>query len=148
MKKGFLSVLLIFTLSAYANVEIKSESFQEKIINKQNTWVKAARVIPGTKVRYINTISNNGADTAENLVITNPVPNHMRYVEGSAKCSGACIITYSLNGKFFDMPAKLFMIENGQKRVAKATEYKAIRWVVQTLGAKQNSSVQFDATLE
>jgi len=150
MKKSFLSVLSIFVFSSivYADVSIKSKSLQEKTINKQTTWVKAAKVIPGTKIRYVNTISNNGNATAQNLVITNPVPKHMLYVGESAKCSGVCTITYSIDGKVFDVPAKLFVTENGKKRVAKAIEYKAIRWVVQTLGAKQSSSVQFDATLE
>lgn len=150
MKKSFLSVLSIFVFSSivYADVSIKSESLQEKTINKQTTWVKAVKVIPGTKIRYVNTISNNGNATAQNLVVTNPVPKHMLYVGESAKCSGVCTITYSIDGKVFDVPAKLFVTENGKKRVAKATEYKAIRWVVQTLGAKQSSSVQFDATLE
>jgi uncharacterized repeat protein (TIGR01451 family) len=150
MKKGFLSILLIFAFSfvLYADVNIKSESLQEKIINKQTKWVQAAKVIPGTKIRYVNTVTNNGNETAQNLIISNPMPKHMLYVAGSAKCAGVCSITYSLDGKLFDVPAKLFVIENGKKRLAKAIEYKAIRWVVQALDAKQSSSVQFDATLE
>lgn len=150
MKKGFLSVLLTFVLSSivYADVSIKSESLQEKTINKQTKWVQAAKVIPGTKIRYINTMSNNGTETAQNLVITNAVPKHMRFVGGSAKCAGICSITYSVNGKVFDMPANLFVIENGKKRVAKASEYIVIRWIVQTLDAKQSSSVQYEAILE
>ncbi len=150
MTKSFLSILSIFAFSSilYADVSIKSESLQEKTINKQTAWVHAAKVIPGTKIRYVNTISNNGNATAQNLVITNSVPKHMLYVGGSAKCAGVCNITYSLDGKLFDVPSKLFVTENGKKRAAKAAEYKAIRWVVQTLDAKQSSSVQFDATLE
>jgi len=150
MRKGFLSVLLIFVFSSivYADVSIKSQSLQEKIVNKQTKWVETTKVIPGTKVRYINTMSNKGNSVAEKLVITNPIPKHMQYVAGSAKCSGDCIITYSLDGKLFDAPDKLFVTENGKQRVAKAAEYKAIRWLVHTLDAKQSSSVQFDAILE
>lgn len=150
MKKGLFYILLAFVFSStiYADVSIKSQSFQEKTINKQTKWVKATKVIPGTKVRYVNTMSNSGTQAAQNLVITNPIPKHMLYAEGSAKCDGACSITYSLDGKAFDVPDKLFVTENGKKRTAKATEYKAIRWVVQTLDAKQSSSVQFDAILE
>ncbi len=150
MKKGFLSVLLIVAFSSmvYAEVVIKSESFQEKIIKKQTKWVKATKVIPGTKIRYVNTISNKGTDTAKNLVVTNAVPKHMRFVGGSAKCLEKCSITYSVDGKTFDVPAKLFVVEKGKKRVAQATEYKAIRWIVQSLGAKKSSNVQFEAILE
>lgn len=151
MKKGFLSVLLTlaFSSSVYgASIVIKSESLQEKTVNKQIKWVKAAKVIPGTKIRYVDTISSNGTQAAQNLVITNPVPMYMLYVGGSAKCTGSCNITYSLDGKVFDVPAKLFVTEKGKKRVAKATEYKAIRWALPTLGAKQSISVHFDATLE
>jgi len=150
MKKGLFYTLLTFVFSSIvcADVSIKSESFQEKTINKQTKWVKAAKVIPGTKIRYVNTMSNNGNKTAQNLVITNPVPKHMLYVDGSAKCSNGCNIIYSLDGKKFDISANLFITENGKKRAAKAMEYKAIRWIVQTLDAKQSSSVQFDAILE
>jgi len=150
MKKGLFYILLAFVFSStiYADVSIKSQSLQEKTINKQTKWVKATKVIPGTKIRYINTMSNNGTVMAQNLVITNAIPKHMLYVDGSAKCDGVCSITYSLDGKAFDLPAKLFVTENGKKRVAKALEYKAIRWVVQTLDANQSSNVQFDTILE
>jgi hypothetical protein len=151
MKKSFLSVLLtlaFFSTVHAADVIIKSESLQEKAINKQTKWVKATKVIPGTKIRYVDTVISNGAKVVQNLVIVNPVPMHMLYVGGSAKCDGTCIITYSLDGKVFDVPAKLFVTEKGKKRVAKASEYKAIRWSLPTLIAKQNISMYFDATLE
>ena len=151
MKKGFLSVLLTIAFSSTvyaADIVIKSESLQEKVVSKQTKWVKAAKVIPGTKIRYVDTVISNGTKEVQNLVIINPIPMYMLYVGGSAKCDGACSITYSLDGKVFDVPAKLFVTEKGKKRIAKATEYKAIRWALPTLGAKQSISVYFDATLE
>jgi uncharacterized repeat protein (TIGR01451 family) len=151
MKKGFLSVLLTFFFSSTvyaADIVIKSESLQEKAVSKQTKWVKAAKVTPGTKIRYVDTVISNGTKAVQNLVIINPIPMHMLYVNESAKCNGACSITYSLDGKVFDVPAKLFVTEKGKKRVAKATEYKAIRWALPTLGAKQSINVYFDATLE
>lgn len=150
MKKGFLCALLIFAFSSivYADVSIKSESLQEQTINKQTKWVKAVRVVPGAKIRYVNTMINNGNEMVQNLVVTNAVPKHMLYMDGSAKCVGICSITYSVNGKVFDTPANLFVIENGKTRLARASEYMVVRWVVQALGAKQSSSVQYEAILE
>ena len=150
MKKGllYLCLSILFTSVMHAEISMTSESLQEKRINKKVKWVKATKVIPGTKIRYLNTLSNTGDQAAEDLVITNPVPKHMQYLEGSAKCAGACTITYSLDGKVFDMPDKLFVTEKGKKRRARASEYKAVKWVIERLGAKQRSSVQFDAILE
>ncbi|MDD2450517.1 hypothetical protein [Sulfurovum sp.] len=150
MRKGLLYLCLSVLLTSvmHAEISITSESLQEKRINKQLKWVKATKVIPGTKIRYLNTVSNTGEQAAEDLVITNPVPKHMQYLEGSAKCAGACTITYSLDGKVFKAPDKLFVTEMGKKRKARASEYKAVKWVIERLGAKQRSSVQFDAVLE
>jgi hypothetical protein len=90
-------------------------------------------------------IGFSGAYAAAGTTVT--APKHMRYVDGIAECTGICRIIYSVDGKVSDMPVKLFVIENGKKRVAKASEHMIIRWGVQTLGAKQGDCVQYEAAL-
>jgi uncharacterized repeat protein (TIGR01451 family) len=148
MKKSFLVVFFAVSSLLMADVSISSASFQEKKIGKETKWVKATRVVPSTKVRYVNTISNNGAELATNLVVTNAIPKHMKFVASSAKCDTKCDITYSLDGKNFDIPTNLIMVDGGKKRVANANEYKAIKWNVKSLNAKQKDALQYEAILD
>ena len=46
--------------------------------------VDAAKVVPGDEVIYTVTFVNISDEPAENVVITNPLPQEMNYVEGSA----------------------------------------------------------------
>ncbi len=148
MKKSFLVVFFIFSSLVIADVSIGSMSFQEKKVGKETKWVKATRVVPGTKVRYVNSLTNGGTENATNLVITNAIPNHMSFVSSSASCSTKCDILYSLDNKSFDMPANLMVTENGKKRVANANEYRAVRWTIASLNGKQKGTVQYEATLK
>ncbi len=148
MKKSFLVVFFAVSSLLMADVSISSASFQEKKIGKEIKWVKTTRVVPGTKVRYINTLNNSGLENATNLVITNAIPKNMSFVDSSAVCSTKCDISYSLDNKVFDIPANLMVTENGKKRVANASDYKAIKWNIKSLGNKQKDTVQYEAILK
>lgn len=148
MRKSFFVGLFALSAFVMADASISSASFQEKKIGKETKWVKATKVVPGTKVRYVNTVSNNGSEIATNLVITNAVPKHMNYVGSSAKCGKQCSILYSIDGKNFDLPANLTVVDKGKKRVALPSEYSAIRWTIAQLSGKQKDTVQYDAILE
>ena len=64
----------------------------------------------------------------DNVVIANPVPEHMTYVAGSAMGTGTDI-AYSLDGKEFKRAAELQVrAADGTTRAARADEYRAIRW--------------------
>lgn len=148
MKKTFLILVSIGTLLC-AEVTIKSESFQEKKINGKTTWIKATKVIPGAKVRYINTISNETSEVASNLMATNVISEFMSYVDGSAECKTPGEVLFSVdNGKTFDVPKNLFVVENGKKRVAKPSEYSAIRWSVKALDAGATEECGYEAILK
>jgi len=148
VKKGFLVIVGLVSL-LNANVTIKSESFQEKKIGKETKWIKASKVIPGTKIKYVNTISNDTSNTATNLVATNVIPKFMTYTDGSAKCKTPCKVVFSVDGgKTFDLPNNLFVVENGKKRVARANEYGAVRWTILSLGAGQKDECIYEAVLK
>ena len=57
----------------------------------------ASKVVPGDIVIYTVSFSNTGSEPAENVVITNPVPRHMEYVDGTAFGPGADI-SFSIDG--------------------------------------------------
>jgi uncharacterized repeat protein (TIGR01451 family) len=118
----------------------------EKIVQR----VPAEKVIPGDEVIYTITYVNNGDEPAENLVVKNPIPEHMKYVAGSATGESS-VITYSVdNGKSFDAPEKLTVKDaKGNMAPAKSTDYTNIRWTLsKSVAPKTSGLVSFRARLE
>jgi len=156
MKIFLKASLLLFTVAnlAQANVSISSSSFQEvtKVTpsgEKIKEWAKTEKVVPGTVVRYVNTLENSGATTATKLLVKNPIPNNMEYVEGSASCQGTCSLSYSVDGgKSFKNPSELYVGVGESRHLAKASEYTDIRWVIEALGANSQSFVDYKAQLK
>jgi uncharacterized repeat protein (TIGR01451 family) len=91
--------------------------------------VPAAKVVPGDEVVWTIVAKNVCARAAENIVIANPVPQHMTYVASSALGVGTQI-SYSIDGQDFK-PADALHISgaDGSVRPARAQDYRAIRWV-------------------
>lgn len=137
-----------------ANVSISASSYQEKIKfsedgQKIQEWVKAEKVVPGTVIRYINALENRGKKMATKLVVDNPIPNNMIYIGNSATCQSACSLFYSVDGgKNYQKPEALFVGSGEARHLAKASEYTHIRWVVDSLDAVSQSTVEFQAQLK
>ena len=113
--------------------------------------VPAARVVPGDQVIYTIYYANAGKEPTDNVAITNPVPEHMSYLEGSASGADTVIIFSVDDGKTYDLPAKLTITgANGKKRPAKGSDYTHIRWTLQKSLApeKKGGYVNFRARLE
>ena len=136
-------------------IELEAVAQQEKeVINakgeKEITRVPVTRVVPGDEVVYTLLYTNIGQEPADNVVITDPVPEHMIYTEGSA--SGAdTVITFSVdNGAKYDLPAKLTIVgADGKKRPAKGADYTHIRWTLtKSLTPGEKGHVSFRALLE
>ena len=144
-------VLSIIALNA--NVTINSTSYQEEVTTsetgeKVKSWVKTHKVVPGSVVRYVNTLENSGTQPATSLVVNNPIPEHMEYVAGTASCQSGCLITYSVDGgQTFKQASELF-IEGEERHLAKASEYTDIRWVVEKLPSMAQSNVEYQARLK
>ena len=66
--------------------------------HKAKRLVPAAKVVPGDQVIYTVTAKNVCDKSADDIVIANPIPDHMRYVPQSAVGTGT-EIAYSLNSK-------------------------------------------------
>ena len=148
------TLLLVVASLAQANVTISSASFQEitKVTatgEKVKEWAKTEKVVPGTVVRYVNTLVNSGVTTATNLLVKNPIPENMEYIAGSALCQGSCRISYSVDGgKSFNTPSELYVGEGERRHLAKASEYTDIQWVIDTLAENTQSFVEYKARLK
>jgi uncharacterized repeat protein (TIGR01451 family) len=114
-------------------VELRTTAeIEQEYVNEQGQKARrlapANKVTPGDEVVWTITAKNVCTTPAENIVIANPVPEHMTYVAGSALGAGATI-TYSLDSKEFKDAAALSVRDaSGATRPARADEYRAIKW--------------------
>lgn len=137
-----LSFFLLFALPVQAadkgGIELKSTA-QVDITVKNDKGVNEvvrveaakANVVPGDTVIFTTHYVNHGAQSANNVVINNPVAKNMLYLEGSAEGTGLRC-EYSIdNGKTFARPEQLkIKTADGKERLALAAEYTHIRWTV------------------
>ncbi len=116
----------------------------------QERFVPPSKVVPGDIVAYTISAKNDSAEPAEQVVITDPVPEHMQYVEGSAADNGARVL-FSVDGGFrFDVAENLSVTtEDGFVRPATAGDYTHIRWVfADAIAPSAERAVRFFAQLQ
>jgi uncharacterized repeat protein (TIGR01451 family) len=157
-KVVILACCVLFALSANAKkspISLITKSFQEVIEvdssgNKVVKLVDAKKVLPGDVIVYKNSIENNSQKPAKNMVLNNPVPEHMEYVANSAKCSDGCKILYSVDsGNSFAESSKLMVKIGNKKRLALPKEYTNVRWILTTaLNPNSMTDVSFKAKLK
>lgn len=133
------SILLLALFSTQVLAEIKVTTVAEVEITETNAKgeqvvkrTAATRVVPGSEVIYTITAKNTGNEAADNIVVTNPIPEQTVYVDGSAFGSGTAI-TFSVDGgKSYDTADKLTVKDTaGNPRTATANDYTHVRWTLQ-----------------
>ena len=155
---GVVAVLIMATTTwAFAQGHIKLTSVAEveqQVFNeegkKEVKRMPAEKVVPGSEVIFTSDYENVSRETAEKAVITNPVPEHMVYVDESARGTGARI-TFSVdNGRTYDIPARLFVLDAaGRKSPARPGDITHIRWTLEApLPPGARGAVSFRAVLE
>ncbi len=162
LKKSALSLFTAITLClcclsiAYADPISLTMTAQEEIVRvnaegeKVIEYIEAESVIPNDILLYTITYENVGQETAENLVINNPIPADMKYLADSAAGEDT-IIRFSIdNGNSFDFPGNLFItLDDGSKRQALAGEYTNIQWRLdKSLPVKASGKVTYRAQLK
>ena len=135
-------------------IELDTVAEMEKdVINakgeKERVRVPVARAVPGDVVIYTLNYVNTGQAPADKVVLVDPIPEHMLYIQGSA--SGVdTVITFSMDkGETYNLPEKLTITSaNGFVRPARASEYTHIRWtLLKSLPAGQKGQGSFRARL-
>ena len=110
-----------------------------------------AEVVPGDTVIITTQFRNIGDEpTDPGIKITNPVPDEMSYIGGSAYGEGAEITFSVVAGSSKNVPEKLFIKDpDGSKRKALARDYTDIRWkVLDPLAPSANGAVGFRAKVK
>jgi len=129
-------VLTLISAGAYAAdkacVELKTsgETESEVVENGQKVkrLVPVGKAVPGDQIVWTITATNVCKTPTDNVVVANPVPEHMTYVANSAMGTGTDI-AYSLDGKEFKSAAELQVrAADGTTRAARSDEYRVIRW--------------------
>jgi len=145
----------VATVHAAADIRLKAVAEIEiPVVNdKGETELKripATKVVPGTEVIYTITVSNVGDQSADSVVVTDPIPENTTYVDRSAFGAGTKI-TFSVDGgNSYDLADKLKVKDAaGNLRAATASDYTHIRWVLNfTLKPKDVAPVWFKARLD
>lgn len=150
--------LMVFGSATLAakNGHIKLTSHVEKVITVTNAQgkqvqktVPAEKVLPGEVVHYSSTFENVSNKGADNIGITNPIPQHTVYVAGSAHGQN-CDITFSVDGgKSWARPEALKVRgKDGKVQKAKPADYTHIKWKYRgSLKPKEVEAVGFKARL-
>src|SRR3569832_1026938 len=100
--------------------------------NKSTSQIEAA-VTPGYEVIYTITYANKSEDVATIVVITNPIPAHMNYENGSAQGTNSQI-EFSVDGR---------------TRHAQPEDYTHVRWILAApLPPGQQGQLSYRAVLE
>ena len=112
--------------------------------------VPAEKVTPGSEVIYTTRFKYNGAESAENVVISNPIPEHTVYKQGSASGQDTEIVFSVDDGKTFHASNQLKVTDSdGSKRLAVAKDYTDIRWTYRgQLQPGDEGSVEFRVVLQ
>lgn len=117
--------------------------------NRRTRLVDAAKVVPGDEVVYTVSFSNISDEPADNVVITNPLPAELSYVEGSAFGPGAAVQFSVDSGVTFASAADLEVSENGVSRPATPDDFTHIRWVIENeIAPGAQGIAQFRARLD
>jgi uncharacterized repeat protein (TIGR01451 family) len=169
MKKHMMSLLAITLLTGALQAEEKpkismeTHSYQLTVVkNKKGKvvkdkqgkpikkWLTATKVVPGTIVKYVDTITNESDALLKDAKITNPINENLIFVEGSAASEVAFSVKYSVDGgKHYDVPAKLFVIgKDKKKHPAQAKDYNAILFNVDEVPAHSKIDVSFKVKLK
>ena len=157
-----LSVLLFTCVSFMASwaqqkggIELNAIAEMEKeVINakgeKELTRVPVARAVPGDEVIYTIHYTNTGQEPADNVIIINPVPEHMLYTPQSATGVDTLIVFSVDKGETYDSPQNRTVPgSDGTIRSATASDFTHIKWTCQkSLLPGQKGQVSFRASLK
>jgi uncharacterized repeat protein (TIGR01451 family) len=157
-----LSIAVLLLLSAPALAQQKGgivlTSVSEVEVTQQNAEGKKevkridaalAKVVPGDTVIFTVSYANSGIKPADRVVVINPVPQHMTYLDKSAEGTGAAIEFSVDGGKSYAAPGKLMVAAEGKQRSAAASDYTHIRWTIsKPLAPGAKGSVSFRAVLK
>jgi len=128
----------------------KGKIIKDKQGKPVKKWVKASKVVPGTVVKYVDTITNDTDQPLKSATISNPINPNLLFIAGSAASKAKFSVKYSVDGgKHYDLPQKLFVIgKDKKKHPAQPKDYTAIQFIVDEVPAHSQVDVSFKVKLK
>ena len=151
---GILTSMVAMAAIAQAHLEVtttvqKEEQYVNDAGQVEKRLVPADVVVPGEKVFYTITFRNVSEESADNVVITNPIAADLIYVMGSGYGPGTEIEFSVDGGASFGKAEQLQVTEDGVTRAAEPRDFTHVRWVMQNdLAAGAQGTARFAAVLE
>jgi len=146
---------LLLAGTAFAGVELTAQALTEvKSTNEAGEEVieliKADKVVPGDEVIYTIHFVNKGSEPADDVVITNPIPQHMVFTSVGQSPRNAQVEMSADGGSDYGRPGQITVAEaGGGDRPANATDFTHVRWTFQEpLDPGAEGSVSFRAQLQ
>jgi len=157
MSRAIIATVVVLLLAGVAQADVVLEAAALTEITMTNeagqevtTLAPAGKVVPGDEVIYSITYVNSGTEPAADVVITNPIPDHMVFTEVEAGPSGANVSISADGGSSYDSPRNLTVTDaKGQTRPATAADFTHVRWTFENpLDPGAEGSVSFRAQLQ
>ena len=151
-----LTLFFMFSIqSSASSINIKVNSYQE-VVKKDKKgkitkkWLKTTKVVPGSIIKYIDTITNDTNETINNAKIANPIDKNLIYIKNSAKSKSKFSIKFSVDrGKTYNEPSKLFVkLKNGKKRLATPKDYTSVIFNVNEIPAKSEVKIEYKVKIK
>ncbi len=152
-RKLFSSVLIgagasLMLAAASASALTASQTVEREVVVKNPDGTQtvkrqpADKVIPGEKVVYSLHYYNEQEKPAENIVLVMPIPEQIKYIDGSAERADVKT-EYSVDGgKTFATRDKLMVrLADGRLVPARAEDITSIRWTVEKPVAPKEKGV-------
>lgn len=148
-KVGAVLLILIFLYAFPAFSQTKGDLdiklVAQKVIKTpdgEERFVSAEKAVPGDVILYTATYRNVGKGTIRELEPNLPIPTGTEFIPDSAKPKPALA---SIDGKKFEpVPIKRKVVVDGKEveQEVPQTQYKALRWKVDTLEAGKEFKVE------
>jgi uncharacterized repeat protein (TIGR01451 family) len=140
---------------ASPGVEIKATAEVEVVVKaadgrEETKRVPAAKVLPGTTVIYTLHAKNASDKPASDVVVTDPIPEQVEYVDGSSTGEGARV-SFSVDGGKSWGPKEQLKVKgaDGAMRAALPADFTHIRWQFEKpLAPGESRAVSFRAKVE
>lgn len=151
---GLILAVLAFSAVAQTHLDVRTTVQKEEVFvnesgEQDKRLVAADVVVPGETVFYTITFTNVSSESADNVVITNPISEDLVYVQGSGFGPGSDIQFSIDGGQTFAAASELTVTEDGAIRAALPSDFTHVRWVMQRdLEPGTQGIARFAAVLE
>jgi len=141
-KKILFLIVVVFGATALSaqqgSLELKTIAEKQEIVvdaegNRKTRLVPVATAVPGDEIVYTITFTNISDEAADNVRVTNPIPEQMAFIPGTAFGPGADVMFSVDGGATFAVPEELTIDDpEAGPRVAASDEYTHVRWTLKT----------------